>query len=385
VNDEEQGQLSLISGEQLDLSRAAFDPARLTQARRLLSLTKAELAELVKVSGAALGQYEAGVAIPRPDVLENLAGHLGQPVAYFAAGRPHARLDASMAHFRSLRSTRVKERAKAVAFVEQAWELQFALEKRVALPPVSLPGFGDVLPDLSGRQPQHAARVVRELWGCPKGPLPHLVRTLEVHGVIVTLLSLKVADEDNARIDAFSTSRMPRPIIVLTPDRANDVYRCRFTAAHELGHLLLHRDVHPGDVRQEAEANDFASALLTPQEQIAPELSSRVRIPRLQETAKRWGVSTKSLVLRSKELGLISDVSARRAYQRLQEMRTGGLMPDQPISLFPGEAPSMMRKAYDMAVSHGMTLGELAGELAWTPQRVEELLGLDPRPRLSLA
>jgi hypothetical protein len=34
---------------------------------------------------------------------------------------------------------------------------------------------------------------------------------------------------------------------VLTPDRADDVYRHRFTAAHELGHLLLHSDTAPGD------------------------------------------------------------------------------------------------------------------------------------------
>jgi hypothetical protein len=50
-------------------------------------------------------------------------------------------LDASTAHFRSLRSTRASQRAKAVAFVEQVWELAHALEQRVQLPTVDLPGF----------------------------------------------------------------------------------------------------------------------------------------------------------------------------------------------------------------------------------------------------
>jgi hypothetical protein len=50
-----------------------------------------------------------------------------------------------MAHFRSLRSTRVGQRAKAVALVEQLWELTYALERRVELPPVDLP-----LPSVKG-------------------------------------------------------------------------------------------------------------------------------------------------------------------------------------------------------------------------------------------
>jgi hypothetical protein len=68
---------------------------------------------------AAVGQYEAGVVRPRPDLAEVLE----VPVAFFAAGRPNAQLDASGTQFRSLRSTRVFQRDKAVAFASQIWEL----------------------------------------------------------------------------------------------------------------------------------------------------------------------------------------------------------------------------------------------------------------------
>jgi hypothetical protein len=50
-------------------------------------------------------------------------------------------VNASAAHFRSLRSTRAAQRAKPIAFVEQTWELAYALEKRVSFPLVDLPGF----------------------------------------------------------------------------------------------------------------------------------------------------------------------------------------------------------------------------------------------------
>src|SRR5258708_39134256 len=88
-------------------------PARLTQARVLAELTKAELAESIHVSAAAVGQYEAGATTPRPELLPVLARELKVPVEFFAAGRPLGRLDAANAHFRSLRSTRAKARAKA--------------------------------------------------------------------------------------------------------------------------------------------------------------------------------------------------------------------------------------------------------------------------------
>jgi len=59
-----------------DLPNAAssrFEPARLTQARVRLGVSKTDLAGAVGVSAAAVGQYEAGVNSPRPEVLDRLA------------------------------------------------------------------------------------------------------------------------------------------------------------------------------------------------------------------------------------------------------------------------------------------------------------------------
>ncbi|MFD4571562.1 ImmA/IrrE family metallo-endopeptidase [Streptomyces sp. NPDC058417] len=65
------------------------------------------------------------------------------------------------------------------------------------------------------------------------------------------------SDPSAATVDAFST-RAARPLVVLTANRADDLYRHRFTAAHELGHLVLHGDT-TGDSRQEKEADTFAA------------------------------------------------------------------------------------------------------------------------------
>lgn len=357
----------------------AFEPSRLTQARLLADKTKAALAKKVDLSAAAIGQFESGASRPRPEHLPKLAAALDVPVRFFAAGRPHARVDAGVAHFRRLRSTRVGERAKALAYVEQVWELVHALELHVEFPPPDLPD----LPGSTSADPVAAAQAVRRDWEIAPGPLPHLVRTMEIHGVVVTLLPF--AKDESARIDAFSTSRLPRPIVVLTPDRATDVYRHRFTAAHELGHILLHHEMAPGEMKTEHEADAFAAELLAPAGEIAAELGSRPRINELADIGRRWGVSVKSLVKRSSELGLMSDVTARRAYQQLHQLADAGLLPDQPVTSYPGETPCLLGQAYDLAEQNGLTLAALATELAWKPPRVRELLGrIQERPALRL-
>lgn len=70
--------------------------------------------------------------------------------------------------------------------------------------------------------------------------------------------------------------------IIVVDDRAYETAKWRFTIAHELGHLLLHKNVDPvklcterdmNDYRgsgREPEANDFASELLMPRGLFAP-------------------------------------------------------------------------------------------------------------------
>ena len=363
----------------------AFDPARLTQARSLLGMTKRHLADELGVTAAAVSQYEMGTNRPRPDHLPRLAEILEVPLPYFLAGRPHARLDLSAAHFRSLRSTRSYQRAKAIAFTEQAWELSYALEKRVQLPLVDLPGFagGEVI---SGTEmpsdPASAARALRVTWGLGTGPITHLIRRLEARGIVVITPQ---RDEDLRSVDAFSTSRLPRPLIVLTPNRTDDIYRHRFSAAHELGHLILHGDASPGDITQEREADAFAAEFLTPRESILPELPARADLHKLSQLRNTWGVSVHSLLYRCRELGLLSDSSASRAYQRLHGLKgQPGFAPDS-LTGYPSEQPALLSQAFALACDHGLTITALARELAWSVRQVRRMLGTDEdRPTLRL-
>lgn len=379
------GQLELFSDEVLLSANAVrddFEPSRLTQARQLAGLTKQGLGEAVGVSGAAIGQYEAAIMPPRPAVIAALARALNVPVAFFASGRPLGQVDASQAHFRSLRSTRSSDRLKAASFVEGVWELSYALEKRVQLPAPNIPSVEDSSWAMS---PAEAAIALRDYWGLGTGPIPHLTLTMEHNGILVTSLAFAGDRETQVRVDAFSTAATERPIVVTTTERSASVYRHRFTCAHELGHLVLHRDVVPGDPKQEREADAFAAEFLAPRAEIEPSLPSTMNLARLGRIGLEWGVSTESLIRRMQEIRGVADVSVRRAYQKIREQSALGIRQDPRTVDSPGEQPSLLREAMRVAEQNGFSIVDLANELRWPMQRVRELLGVvEERPRLRL-
>lgn len=353
----------------------AFEPARLTQARVLAWLTKGELSARIGVSPAAVGQYEAGANRPRPELIPALAKTLGVPPEFFATGRPLGRLDTASAHFRSLRSTRAKDRAKAAAHAEQVWELTHALEKRVRFPSVDLPEVAE------GSSPIEAAHILREAWGLPPGPVAHLTATMEAHGVVVCLIPM--TNEAVTRVKAYSTDALGRPLVIVTPERFKSVYEYRFTCAHEVGHLLLHPNPLPGDRQQEREADQFAAEFLTPRHEIGPLLPKAVRMAALTELSKTWGVSIECLLYRMGELQIISEVSIRRAHQRLADMAE--LRREEPLTTYPGEVPTLLNEALDLAKRHGFDRADLARELCWTSSHVADVLGeIDARPELRI-
>lgn len=367
------------------LQAGTFSQARLTQARRIAGYTKRAVADAVGVSAVAVSQWESGASLPRPDHVRKLSETFDLPISFLLAGRPHAHLDIGGAHFRSLRSTSARERERAVAFTEQLWEAAHALERRVELPPVDLPGFsaGEVSEDEMPSDPILAARELRHRWVVGPGRIPRMVRLLEQHGIIVALCQF--AGEATAKVDAFSTTRLPRPIVVLTPDRADDVYRHRFTAAHELGHLVLHGDAEPGDREQEREADQFAAEFLTPRDELTPMLPRRMDMSALTALSTEWGVSVSSLIYRCREVGLISEPTYRRAFQRLNQLTNMGLFQPHPVRDYPGEVPRLLLAAYELAESTGLTVGALADELCVRPHHLRNLLGMpEQRPKLRI-
>lgn len=293
------GQRSLRSASVL------FDGRRLTLARLFNELTKAELARKIGVSPASVGQYEGGKAQPSTDVVAKLAWELRFPVTFFESGRTSFPLKRTDAHFRSLTSASKKKKDKLLVKAEFAIEFVHHLERYIDIRPANLPNIvleGETMDDM-----EDAAEQARSEWGLGKGPIPDFVRLLEKNNFIV----LNLPHEDR-KVDAFSTTIGNRPLIFLNDERVTNRCRQRLSAAHELGHVLLHHDLEAGSRSIERQAYRFGAAMLMPRDVISEELPDRVHWKTFLELKLRWQCSIKALLKRAADLETISEAQYRR-------------------------------------------------------------------------
>lgn len=357
-----------------------FDPARLSLARRMAALPRTTLGKRVGVTPSAITQYEKGQTKPTLPVLDELANVLEVPVEFFRFGNPIPPLPAAGAHFRSLRATSAMERERALSLGELALAVFEALELRVQLPVVSLPEL-DIPVDRSGEldrsEIEALARLTREEMGVSSGPVPHVVRLLEAHGVAVVRLG-NVSD----KVDAFCHQQGFRPLVMLSSSK-QDKARSRFDAAHELGHLIMHHDVEPGSRLVEQQAHIFAAEFLAPAAQIGDELPDRLDWACLQRLKRRWGISLKALVMRARTLGQINDSTYQRG---MRQLAIWGL-PERG-SLGPLESPALLPRAVELLGQEDKVLAMLVADSGIPMSEVRRVWqaagGWNQKPSLNL-
>jgi len=143
-----------------------------------------------------------------------------------------------------------------------------------------------------------------------------------------------VIDSAELNTDAYSRVINGIPIIVLNKSKGTAV-RWRFSLAHELGHLILHRKVSVTDfdIRSdnlEDEANLFAEYFLMPKEGFVNSMMSP-KAPKLEHFVslkKEWGVSIAAMVYHSNKIGIINN---RRANTLQKRMSKHGWRKNEPL------------------------------------------------------
>ena len=373
MNDPGDEQRARQTGGRVAEARLLFDCERLTLARRLRGLRKNQLADSVGTTPTAIGQYEAGVHRPSERTLVRLALCLGVPVEFFQAGHGSAVLDTAHAHFRSLRSTTQVERDQALAYGRIAADVVAALEDLVEFPEVTLPEWPVVPDEIAGPGPVRAALLAREVMVAAPGPVPHLVRLLETHGVVVIVLP-----PSTERVDAFSVSAHPRPMVMFNPAKG-DYWRNRFDGAHELGHLVMHADAEPGSKIVEDQANRFAAEFLMPESDIADSLPRTADWARLAALKSRWGVSMAALLYRARTLKIMKEVTYRNA---MGTMSAQGWRRHEPGVPRPLENPTMLTRAVELSCDSGTGRDQLAGRARVTRADLDLLIPGRSRPSL---
>ncbi|MER7968527.1 ImmA/IrrE family metallo-endopeptidase [Streptomyces sp. NPDC096080] len=233
-----------------------------------------------------------------------------------------------------------------------------ALERHVEFPEPNLPRLSVDVEDESSTLPEEAARLLRKHWDIDSGPVGHLVRLAENHGIVVVF-----SPTQNAAVDAYSFDDSYRPTVVLNPAK-EDYYRQRFDVAHEIGHLVMHVDAEPGSKVVENQAHRFAAELLLPEDELRDLLPSKVDWRILAKLKETYGVSLQALLYRSRALGVMSDVTYRNAVAYLSSK---GWRRREPGEMPAVEQPSLYPKAVEILSSVGIDELSLAKESRVTP------------------
>jgi len=362
---------------------ALFSPRRLRLAREARMMTRTAVAIAAQVTPAAVSQFERGDARPVPLTLLRLAGALDFPVNFFAVSAvPSSREPMpneehyDQGYFRSMRSIAVTDRRRALVLSHLIHDLADRLNQTVRLPHSDVP-HDPVRPEADPAAAEDRADEIRAAWHIPPGPIPNVVRELELHGVVCARYHAGTHD-----VDAFSVPFPDRPVVVLGDDKAKRD-RERFSAAHELGHLVMHDIHHAGSKTIEDQANRFAAAFLMPASDIHAELPATASWRELVMLKKRWGASIGALLRRAKTL----DVMPETSYQQAVRYMSGrGWRVNEPGDLGAGEAPRLLSLAASAASQAGLTIEALASETGWPEPMITEVLSAstDPRPRINL-
>lgn len=273
-------------------------------------LIQTQVAKRAGISVATYSKIESGQASPRMDTLYKVAAAMGVGIQDLLSQVRELKAVRFRAHKKMKRRDHVL--AKTAKWLD---DFNFLLTEVVSDSRYTLSHIPDRLRKLSTEEkPAEAARLARERMGLgAKEPIHDIAGLLAANGV-------KVLSYDLAS-DAFFGMSIGEseggPAIVVNVWRRIPVERWIFSAAHELGHLLLHMqaydiDVLEEDKEQENEANEFASEFLMPQEGFDREWNETAGLPlwdRILKVKRIYHVSYKTIIYRLSKLGLTeSDV-----------------------------------------------------------------------------
>lgn len=266
-------------------------------ARQMRGFHQTDAAKRLGIDQSMLSRLENGVVEFREELAQKAVSVYGFPLAFFHQRDPIYGAPVSVhPMWRRKADVSARELDSVVAELNiRVMHLRRLLQSaEVAntnnLPRMDIDEFVD---------PERVAGLVRGHWRVPAGPLRNLTLLVEKAGVVVVRSPLGGSSISGV---TFAVPGMP-PVIALNDDQPAD--RWRYTLAHELGHLVLHR--FP-TANMEKEANDFATALLMPDADVRRYFSGkRIDLALLAALKPEWKVSMAALLMRAHKLKFLSD------------------------------------------------------------------------------
>lgn len=318
-------------------------------ARQYRRETQKDSALNIGVQQAVFSRYENGLLEPSEEFISLVAEHFGLPKEFFEIKEPiygapvsvHTMFRGKKSELTSKEIDRVTAELNIRLFFLKKMLENVDFCPRSNIPQLDIEDYESI---------EQIASIVRAHWMLPNGPIRNLTKILENAGVIVA-----ESDFNGASISGVTFAVPGRaPLILINCTHPAD--RLRFTLAHELGHLVMHQFPTP---EMEIEANSFASCFLLPLRELKQAFQGRkITLALLASLKKEWRVSMQSLLMRAKQLGLLSPNQERYLWQQIS---LKGWRNREPVSLdFPIDHPTVMT---EILKSHIEDLGYSWSEL----------------------
>ena len=308
----------------------SFNENLMRIARQARGWSQTELSRRSGVSQGYVSKLENGMDEPNAGIVDKLSSVLRFPITYFyeqdhVSGLPVS--VHSMYRKRASVGQRAQDRLEAEINI-RLMHVRRLLKSVDFDTELDLPSFEL---DEFETGPEQIADLLRRTWLVPSGPLRNLIGWMERAGIIVI-----PSDFDGLSVDGVTVRQSGLPPCVFL-NRGQPADRQRFTLAHELGHIIMHRLPSP---EMEDEANAFASALLMPALDIKRAFSGKVTIQKLASLKPVWRVSMNALLNRAKTIGSVTPNQAQYLWRQMSAL--GYRRAEPPELAFPSEEASIL-------------------------------------------
>jgi len=309
---------------------------KLRRYREQFELSISEIASASGISVQRLTAFETGRQSPTGDDILILSDVYKCDYKFFVSNERLAPFEQTEVLFRRFGNDFSKKDRWAVQEFLYLSDNEFFLQRALSKPDPKIFAFTKTGPNFKGHG-KRAADELRKFLGYSDNQVPRNVfedfRSLGIH-VFRRIL-------DNSNISGLYVKHPVAGNCILI-DYSEDVYRQRFSAAHEAAHTILDTDEevlvsfiqHQGDLR-EIRANTFASHFLMP-----PAFLRSLPEPQRWDTKKaiHWAnelrVSTEALSIALLQAGLI-DAKTQRMIKAVRVPRKDKVDPELPLNLAP--------------------------------------------------
>ncbi|HEU5051543.1 MAG TPA: XRE family transcriptional regulator [Hanamia sp.] len=274
---------------------------KIKELREKNNLSLQELADQVGIAKQSIHKFEHGVVKPSSSTLLKIADVCNISYSFFYDDLEKYKLDFNDIKFRERHKIQdedfvieIKETVchYLAKFIELADLLDETFEFENPLAGFEIETEKDI---------EKAAKMIRKKWKIGNAPIIDVVETLENNGVFV--VEIKKA-ENFTGLSGKANDKIP--IIVLNEFSIPE--RKRFTALHELAHIVLEFASEPSEKKLERFCDYFAGAVLLVDDVLYTELGKNrtvITLGELKRIKELYGASIQAIIMRASTSGFI--------------------------------------------------------------------------------